>query len=370
MDVLFSSGGTQITGVPISATPAPTAAEVGGGAVAASAASFDPNSHLTLPVDDLELTTGNPNGSDTESTGRTTITLRSDVLFAFDKSNITPRARAILRTVAARIKARAKGVVRVTGYTDSKGTDAINVPLSIARARSVVSVLAPATAGAGISFQSAGFGAGDAVAPNTYADGADDPAGRALNRRVTIAFSAKTNAKPAAPPAPPPPPPGTSTTARTVTFRIAENGGGASTYTVAVQGITRSANMIVLRMSLQCVSANQSGQSATTCATQYGLAGTLTTPPADLAVAPPTLNLVHNSANTVSAFYLQDSTGTIYAPVHDSEGVPLTTNAIGLKAGATLPVWIYYPAPPTSMTSINVFVPGGTARVSAVPITG
>jgi outer membrane protein OmpA-like peptidoglycan-associated protein len=40
-----------------------------------------------------------------------------------------------------------------------------------------------------------GFGEDNPVAPNTNTDGSDNPAGRALNRRVTIIVE-----KPAAPP--------------------------------------------------------------------------------------------------------------------------------------------------------------------------
>ena len=39
-----------------------------------------------------------------------------------------------------------------------------------------------------VQFASAGHGKADPVAPNNNPDGSDNPAGRAKNRRVTIAF--------------------------------------------------------------------------------------------------------------------------------------------------------------------------------------
>ena len=111
------------------------------------------------------------------------------MLFQFDKSNLTPRARAILGPLAAKIKSRAVGPVQVTGYTDSIGTNQVNIPLSHARAVAVVAALQPALPG--VTLRANGLGAADPVAPNTKPDGTDNPAGRALNRRVTITFAVK-----------------------------------------------------------------------------------------------------------------------------------------------------------------------------------
>ena len=192
MDVVLPQGGSVILGVPINTGPPPSASEVGAGAVPATPAQFSQppsstnTSGLTLPVDDLLLTAGNPNGSDSESSHTETVTLHTDVLFAFDKSNLTPKARGVLAGVVTQIKSRAVGPVKVTGYTDSIGTDAVNIPLSQARAQSVAGALRPQTPG--ITYQTAGMGAADPVAPNNKVDGSDNPAGRALNRRVEIHY--------------------------------------------------------------------------------------------------------------------------------------------------------------------------------------
>ena len=88
--------------------------------------------------------------------------------------------------------------MQVTGYTDSIGTPSVNGPLSQARAQSVVSALTPLTPG--INYQAAGKGDADPVAPNSFPNGQDNPAGRALNRRVTIVFAVKKPTPPGASP--------------------------------------------------------------------------------------------------------------------------------------------------------------------------
>ena len=70
-------------------------------------------------------------------------------------------------------------VVRIVGHTDSTGSDAINDPLSLARARTVRDY--PEDHGvAATRVETAGRGAREPVADN----GSD--AGRAKNRRVEI----------------------------------------------------------------------------------------------------------------------------------------------------------------------------------------
>lgn len=121
-----------------------------------------------------------------EAPGRVQVTLAADVLFEFDKAELTPAANVRIAEVADRIGEGAGGPVAVVGYTDAKGTDAYNADLSLRRATAVRDALqsqAPAT------FTVDGRGAADPVAPNSNPDGSDDPAGRALNRRVTITFA-------------------------------------------------------------------------------------------------------------------------------------------------------------------------------------
>jgi outer membrane protein OmpA-like peptidoglycan-associated protein len=142
------------------------------------------------PARDLAFTVRSLGGSSsrTDTGNHTDVSLSNDVLFAFGKSSLTPAAGALLRTVAADLTAHAKGTVSVTGYTDSVGTDTVNLPLSRARATTVVAALRPLVR-APVTFVAAGRGSTDPVAPNTTRQGADNPRGRALNRRVTIRFA-------------------------------------------------------------------------------------------------------------------------------------------------------------------------------------
>jgi hypothetical protein len=96
LDVTFPQGGPIIREVPISNGPGPTA---GGQFEAAQPSPFaqtpasTSTTGLTLPVENLTAISGNPTGSDSESPGHAQITLQSDVLFEFDKSNLTPRRK-------------------------------------------------------------------------------------------------------------------------------------------------------------------------------------------------------------------------------------------------------------------------------------
>jgi len=115
------------------------------------------------------------------------ILLAADVLFDFDKAILRPDAVATLRQAAAKIRtARPRGAIRIEGYTDSKGADALNLRLSHKRAEAVETWFIQ-NAGMSVSaFVPKGFGAARPVAPNRKPDGQDNPAGRQLNRRVEI----------------------------------------------------------------------------------------------------------------------------------------------------------------------------------------
>jgi len=119
----------------------------------------------------------------------TQITLASDVLFAFGKADLTPAAQALIADVAQQIDGqRTAGTVTVIGYTDSVGSDSVNVPLSRQRAANVAAALQGKVHATGLKFDVQGKGSADPVAPNMNPGGGDNPAGRAKNRRVTIGF--------------------------------------------------------------------------------------------------------------------------------------------------------------------------------------
>jgi outer membrane protein OmpA-like peptidoglycan-associated protein len=123
-----------------------------------------------------------------ESPQQIRLYMAADVLFDFDKSTIRPDAAKTLHQVGDIIRAKSRGVVRVEGYTDSKGNAAHNARLSEQRAASVKEWLV-SREGLDTAIAALGFGAANPVAPNAKPDGSDDPAGRQQNRRVEIVIS-------------------------------------------------------------------------------------------------------------------------------------------------------------------------------------
>lgn len=112
-----------------------------------------------------------------------TVSMLGDVLFDFDKANIRPAAEPALRDIARAIQAAPAGSVAIEGHTDSKGTASYNQTLSLKRANAVLQWLA----NHGVDkarLAAKGYGDTRPVQPNALANGADNPAGRAQNRRV------------------------------------------------------------------------------------------------------------------------------------------------------------------------------------------
>ena len=136
------------------------------------------NSAVTAALDALK--------AETTKKGELRINLPADVLFAFDKANIRPQAAKALRQVALVIRSRGARKVRIEGHSDAKGSDAYNQRLSLRRARSVRNWLVKSEGFDSRLFATKGFGETRPVAPNTNADGSDNPQGRERNRRVEI----------------------------------------------------------------------------------------------------------------------------------------------------------------------------------------
>jgi outer membrane protein OmpA-like peptidoglycan-associated protein len=111
------------------------------------------------------------------------VRLSSDVLFALNKADLTPRASALLEGVARQIDQSTTSTVKVDGYTDITGNDTINQPLSERRASTVSQRLGGLVRRQGVAFQVAGHGSKDPVASNTTDEG------RRKNRRVTVTFT-------------------------------------------------------------------------------------------------------------------------------------------------------------------------------------
>ncbi|WP_328593962.1 OmpA family protein [Actinomadura macrotermitis] len=137
-------------------------------------------------------TTQNDTGAEDDSGQDLRVRISSDVLFALNKADLSPRAQTILADVAKKIDASTGTTVKIDGHTDNSGNDAINQPLSERRAQSVEAKLKTLVTRPGVGYESKGHGSTEPLVPNDSAEG------RAKNRRVSVTF---TRPKPAPQPA-------------------------------------------------------------------------------------------------------------------------------------------------------------------------
>ena len=106
----------------------------------------------------------------------------SDVLFSFADASLEPAALEVLAGVAQKLE----GVpsIEITGHTDAIGDDEFNLALGQRRADAVRDWLVANTALTADVVTARGVGEADPIAENRTEAGADNPEGRALNRRV------------------------------------------------------------------------------------------------------------------------------------------------------------------------------------------
>lgn len=111
--------------------------------------------------------------------GTLKVNIPSNVSFDTGKSVLKPELLPVLDSVARALNQHPELRAKSIGYTDSTGSDAINIPLSQRRAQAVTQYLA----GQGVAMArltSEGRGAANPVGDN------NTPEGRALNRRVEL----------------------------------------------------------------------------------------------------------------------------------------------------------------------------------------
>ncbi len=137
-------------------------------------------------------TTTTPKETHKESETRSTVTSRDsetpvkEVYFGFDKSNITRKAAKKLDKIVATMKENTSLKIKVSSYTDSRGSSAYNKKLSQRRAQSTIDYLVAH----GISrSRITGKGYGEAKMVNKCVDGVQcSEAAHALNRRTEFNF--------------------------------------------------------------------------------------------------------------------------------------------------------------------------------------
>jgi outer membrane protein OmpA-like peptidoglycan-associated protein len=103
----------------------------------------------------------------------------NDVSFDVNSANIKPELRTVLDTFANSLRGDPNAHLNIIGHTDSTGTDAVNNPLSLERARSVRDYLASRGVAAS-RIETVGRGEREPIADNT------SESGRARNRRVEM----------------------------------------------------------------------------------------------------------------------------------------------------------------------------------------
>ncbi len=103
----------------------------------------------------------------------------NDVSFAINSAAIQPQLRTVLDPFAASLRDDPNAQLTIIGHTDSTGSDSINNPLSLERARSVRDYLSARGVPAN-RIEVAGHGSREPVADNS------SDAGRAKNRRVEL----------------------------------------------------------------------------------------------------------------------------------------------------------------------------------------
>jgi len=111
------------------------------------------------------------------------IALRN-IFFDFNKSTLRNESKPELQRVIDLLKKYPTITIEISGYTDNKGSQAYNLRLSAARAKSVVAYLS-AHGIAAKRMTSKGYGADNPLAPNTT------DAGMQLNRRTEFKITGK-----------------------------------------------------------------------------------------------------------------------------------------------------------------------------------
>lgn len=107
------------------------------------------------------------------------------LFYEYDRAELHPRAQKQLDIIADILKASPAKKLRISGYTDAKGTEDYNLELSRKRAESVKQYFL--THGVPIAqVETSGFGKQLPLSPNVKADGSDNPEGRSRNRRAEI----------------------------------------------------------------------------------------------------------------------------------------------------------------------------------------
>ncbi len=118
-------------------------------------------------------------GADVRSSRRGVVINLPDILFEFDRANLTPEAVRTVGEISDVLRGVEGRRIAVEGHTDSVGTVVYNKQLSTRRAEGVARELSRNGVSRG-NMQVEGFGEGSPISTN------NSDAGRARNRRVEV----------------------------------------------------------------------------------------------------------------------------------------------------------------------------------------
>jgi OOP family OmpA-OmpF porin len=107
------------------------------------------------------------------------------VNFDYDKADIKAEFAPVLDEGAQTLQDNPEVRISIEGHTDSIGSDSYNQRLSERRADAVKQYLVEKGVSAD-RLETRGYGESQPVAPNTTPEGADNPEGRAMNRRAEL----------------------------------------------------------------------------------------------------------------------------------------------------------------------------------------
>jgi OOP family OmpA-OmpF porin len=316
-----------------------------------------PGSDAWSRVDDLYSLVDRPTGvSNRSGGGSEVVALRTDVLFRFNSADLAAKAKNVLRAIADDMAGRADPApsVAVTGHTDRKGTDAFNQTLSLRRAGTVRDALSGRLAGHGFHFQVTGKGESEPIAKESRADGSDNPEGRARNRRVEIAYHVK--AAEAA-----------TSTADSPTALVPNIGAPAAFRAdmgPVVARRTAGAGFFDTPMRLDVHAFYRDGA--------YLVADFELTNLGDewLNSASTTFESIDLPGATYGSFTVVDPNKVRYSSVRQGGGESvsyLTDNLALLDPNTTVRKFVYYPAPPSGVTSVTLDA-GSFGAISNLPI--
>ncbi|MEP6611272.1 MAG: OmpA family protein, partial [Mucilaginibacter sp.] len=106
-----------------------------------------------------------------------------NILYDFDKATLRPESKSDLDSLVKILADNPGFEIELASHTDSIGSDVYNLNLSQLRAQECVNYIISK----GVNkdrLYAKGYGKNRPIAPNTFPDGTDNPAGRQLNRRT------------------------------------------------------------------------------------------------------------------------------------------------------------------------------------------